>query len=336
MGQIREKLARANDVILTTKGTVGRVAIVPNLEEELVYSPQLCYFRVIDDDRIDRRWLSYWFRSEDFLRQASHRANNTDMAAYINLTDIGSLDLPDVPVEEQRAIAEVLGALDDKIAANRQCESGIDELVRALYVGAVEKSAVPRPFFDVLEVDFGESFKGEHFSEPGHGRPLLRIRDLRTFECQTWTTESRPRETLVLPGDVLVGMDGEFRAKYWLGEPSLLNQRVCRVRGRGVGNALVYELLRAPLTRIERSKTGTTVIHLNKSDLAQATVMLPEGEALATFESRAEPLARLRVAKAQERKTLSRARDALLPLLMSGKVTIQDAGSRSRRSCDGA
>ena len=115
---VGSKRAQVGDVLLTTKGTVGRVAIMPALDEELVYSPQLCYFRVHQEQRLNRRWLSYWFKSADFLRQAAHRTNNTDMAAYINLADIRSLRLPSTPIQEQRAIAEVLGALDDKIAAN--------------------------------------------------------------------------------------------------------------------------------------------------------------------------------------------------------------------------
>jgi hypothetical protein len=139
--QIGPKAARAGDVLLTTKGTVGRVAIMPEHTEPVVYSPQLCYFRILDPSRLSARWLAYWFKSGEFLMQASHRANNTDMAAYINLADIRSLVLPDVDVRKQRGIAEVLGALDDKIAANRRAERASVELIGALYKRAVEGGA---------------------------------------------------------------------------------------------------------------------------------------------------------------------------------------------------
>jgi len=89
--QIGSKVGQAGDVLLTTKGTVGRVAIMPETKEPVVYSPQLCYFRVIDEKVINPRYLRYWFRSGDFSAQAADRMNNTDMAAYINLADVRSL-----------------------------------------------------------------------------------------------------------------------------------------------------------------------------------------------------------------------------------------------------
>lgn len=52
------KLSRAGDVLLTTKGTVGRRAIVPESGTGFAYSPQVCFFFRVLDDSIDRRWLS--------------------------------------------------------------------------------------------------------------------------------------------------------------------------------------------------------------------------------------------------------------------------------------
>src|SRR5690606_22250760 len=43
--QMGAKVAIPGDVLLTTKGTVGRVAVMPATDEPAVYSPQLCYFR---------------------------------------------------------------------------------------------------------------------------------------------------------------------------------------------------------------------------------------------------------------------------------------------------
>src|SRR5699024_8620992 len=116
--KIGAKVARAGDVLLTTKGTIGRVAVVPELREPAVYSPQLCYFRVLDTDVLDPGYLRYWLKSPAFQMQSSYFQGNTDMAPYISLRDLRStrLDLP--RIAKQRAIAEVLGALDDKIEAN--------------------------------------------------------------------------------------------------------------------------------------------------------------------------------------------------------------------------
>jgi type I restriction enzyme S subunit len=220
----------------------------------------------------------------------------------------------------------VLGALDDKIAANSGAEGVMDQLIAALHIHAIEAPGHKvAPLFEVFDVDFGEAFKGDHFSEPGVGRPLIRIRDLKTFSSQIWTTETRARESIIQPGQVVVGMDAEFRPTWWLGEQGLLNQRVCRVRCRQSGAAFSREALRGPLMEVEGYKTATTVIHLNKSDLERVRVTLPSSEALSRFEAAAEPILESRVSLAAERRTLAHMRDLLLPQLMSGMIRVKDA-----------
>lgn len=73
------KLSEPGDVLLTTKGTVGRRAIVPESATSFAYSPQVCFFRVLDET-IDRRWLYYWLGGSEFWEQAFGVSTQTDMA----------------------------------------------------------------------------------------------------------------------------------------------------------------------------------------------------------------------------------------------------------------
>ena len=266
-------------------------------------------------------WIYYLLDSIDFT---SFNSGSAQPSLNRNFLRDFPVALP--PLTGQQAIAEVLGALDDKIASNNRVTSVTQDLLSALHKHALS-AGNPRvaPFFEVFNVDFGEAFKGDHFSEPQVGRPLIRIRDLKTFTPQVWTTESCPNEVIVQPGDVLVGMDAEFRATWWLGEPGLLNQRVCRVRGKHTGSAFVAESVRSPLRYIENEKSGTTVIHLNKSDLARSQVLVPPADLLAEFEEKGEPLVHSRVAIAVENRRLTHVRDQILPLLMSGKIRVREA-----------
>jgi type I restriction enzyme S subunit len=116
------KLSRAGDVLLTTKGTVGRRAVVPTGLPELVYSPQLCFFRVTDES-LDAWWLYYWLGGSDFWLQANGVSTQTDMAPYISLRDLRAIKIDVPPIQEQRGIAETLVALDKKIDSNRRAIS---------------------------------------------------------------------------------------------------------------------------------------------------------------------------------------------------------------------
>ncbi|WP_282690245.1 restriction endonuclease subunit S [Streptomyces sp. CC216C] len=90
MGQ---KTSRSGDVVLTTKGTVGRVAIISAHDAEFVYSPQVCFFRPLGDAPISSAYLFHWLRGQEFWYQAAGMKGQTDMADYLSLSDIRSLKI---------------------------------------------------------------------------------------------------------------------------------------------------------------------------------------------------------------------------------------------------
>ena len=228
-------------------------------------------------------------------------------------------------LDEQRRIAGVLGTLDDLIEVNRRLMADAAALLSSLFAKLMATSALTEmPFFEAFDVDFGAAFKGENFSSQGVGMPLLRIRDLKTQKSDTWTTERISGNVVISAGDVLIGMDAEFRPTYWLGPDSLLNQRVCRIRPKAGSLAFAREALVKPMAFIEGHKTGTTVSHLNKADLAETKVSVPDRLSLSRFDSSADPLRLAIVGLYRENLELEAARDELLPLLMSGRVRAGD------------
>ena len=76
---------------------------------------------------------------------------------------------------------------------------------------------------------------------------------------------------------------------------------------------------------MESFKIGTTVSHLNKSDLEQIRVALPDTRNVAKFDRTAEPLRLQIVALHQENRCLTQLRDILLPRLLSGEIRVRGA-----------
>lgn len=139
---IGAKASQPGDVVMTTKGTVGRVAVVPFDMEQVVYSPQLCYFRVLDPTRLAPGFLSAWFRSNDLQRQAEARMYKSDMAPYINLKDIQSMTIPLPPPAEQQRIGEFQSNLERMAHAvqreNRVLARTREELLPLLMSGKIK------------------------------------------------------------------------------------------------------------------------------------------------------------------------------------------------------
>ena len=121
-------------MVITTKGTVGRVAFVGEDDPEFVYSPQLCYWRSREGAKIVPRWLLYALQSNEVKHQMGWAAGQTDMAPYVSLTDQRNaffLTVP--PISEQTSIAELLGCLDDKIELNRRMNDTLEAMARAIF-----------------------------------------------------------------------------------------------------------------------------------------------------------------------------------------------------------
>ena len=104
------KISRIGDVAFTSKGTIGRFARVGETTDRFVYSPQVCFWRSLDQQRLHPAILYCWMLTEDFTAQIGAVADQTDMAPYVSLRDQRQMRVPIFP-ETQRDIGERIGKL---------------------------------------------------------------------------------------------------------------------------------------------------------------------------------------------------------------------------------
>jgi hypothetical protein len=132
--RVRSKMARPGDAVVTTKGnSTGRTAFVSSTMPPFVYSPHLSYWRSLDSARIEAGFLRYWSKSAEFADQLAGMKTSTDMAPYLSLVDQKRLQITLPAIEQQRTIARVLGALDDKVELNRRMSETLESMARALF-----------------------------------------------------------------------------------------------------------------------------------------------------------------------------------------------------------
>lgn len=110
---------RGGDILITTRGTIGKVAIVPNGCEEGVLHPCLIRFR-INTDLISRELLELIFNESDFvIKQFTYMSNATTIEVIYSYS-LKDIILPIIPLAEQKKIARYL---------KEQCES-IDSILK--------------------------------------------------------------------------------------------------------------------------------------------------------------------------------------------------------------
>ena len=132
--RVQSKLTRPFDVAFITKGTVGRVGMVRPGQPQSVFAPQVCYWRSLDPDKLEPRFLFYLLTSAEFQANLNAVKTHGSMAAdYVSMTDQRDFRLTFPPIREQKSIAAVLGSLDDKIELNRRMNATLEAMVRALF-----------------------------------------------------------------------------------------------------------------------------------------------------------------------------------------------------------
>jgi type I restriction enzyme, S subunit len=131
--RIRKGRGKPGDVLLSHKGTVGKVALVPKGCPNYVCSPQTTFWRVLNDAAIDRRYLFAYLQSQDFKNQLASRKGETDMADYVSLTAQRQLTVPLPGIEVQRAIGAQSSMLFDRISLLRDTNATLEAIAQALF-----------------------------------------------------------------------------------------------------------------------------------------------------------------------------------------------------------
>lgn len=113
--------AREGDVLLTHKATIGEVAILEGLQEEYaMLTPQVTYYRILDNKRLSHKYLYAVFHSESFQNEMQTKAAQSTrpyigISAQQNLT----ISLP-CSTKEQQRIGEYFASLDTFITLHQR------------------------------------------------------------------------------------------------------------------------------------------------------------------------------------------------------------------------
>ena len=132
--RVRAKLTHPGDAAFITKGTVGRAGRLRPEQPSVVFAPQVAYWRAIDRDVLDPGFVFYLMKSHEF-RSALHgvKTHGAMVADYVSISQQHDFRFLFPDIESQRAIAHILGTLDDKIELNRRMNETLEGMAGALF-----------------------------------------------------------------------------------------------------------------------------------------------------------------------------------------------------------
>ncbi|MBX3051736.1 MAG: restriction endonuclease subunit S [Caldilineaceae bacterium] len=130
--QFHEKIAKSSlhpgDVVIVRTGKPGTASIIPDTIEEANCSDLVI---VRPGPKLDKRFLAYYLNSAAIHHINAHLVGAVQQ--HFNVGAAKKLSIPLPPFPEQKAIAHILGCLDDKIELNRRMNATLEGMAQALF-----------------------------------------------------------------------------------------------------------------------------------------------------------------------------------------------------------
>ncbi len=222
------KLLHQGDVIISARGTVGALA---QIKRPMAFS-QTNYGLRAKKHFIESDFLFYTLKSNlSNIKQFSY-GTVFDTITTKTFNEV-KISLP--PLPEQKAIAEVLSSLDDKIdllhRQNKTLENMAQTLFRQWFIEQADAEWEERPLDKIADYLNGLTCQKYPAKNEVDKLPVLKIKELRSgfTEHSDWVTSKVDEKYIIEFGDVIFSWSGSLMLKIWNGQNCVLNQHLFKV-----------------------------------------------------------------------------------------------------------
>lgn len=336
---LHRSIAKRRDVVVTISGNVGQVSYIPDNSQYAEYLCSQRQFRVtIDESKIYVPYLVYYLHSVEGQSKILAFANQTGVPALSqplkNFRKI-KIDLPSLA--EQKKIATILSALDEKIAINRAINDNLEQQAMALYRQMfVETNNDARrecradEYFDISIGKTPPRKEAQWFSMnpidciwvsiSDMGRCGMYIADSSEYltheSVDKFNIKVVPDNTVLLSFKLTVGRvaitDGamatnEAIAHFKTDKPEINEYLYCYLKDFN------YQTM---------GSTSSIATAVNSKIIKAMPFVAPTDAELVTFHSATAPMFEMIKTRQRENTRLAELRDSLLPKLMSGEIDV--------------
>ena len=349
------------DVIITKDSEkhddIGVPAVLREDIPNLVCGYHLAILRA--RPRVDGTYLFYALKTREVQQQFHAYANGVTRFG-LRKADIGLVEVPLPPLEEQRAIARVLGTLDDKIELNRRMSETIEEMARALFrswfvdfdpvrakaegrpsglppaldalfpasfeaseLGEIPAGWEAKALGDAFRITMGQSPPGETYNQDGDGLPFYQGRTDFGFRFPRRRVYCTAPTRFAESGDSLVSVRAPVGDVNMAMEPCCVGRGVAAIRHLSGSRSYTYYSMRSLSETFGRFEAeGTVFGSIGKKDFHAMSWVVPPAEAVARFEALCLAMDSRIEANEGTTASLTTQRDALLPRFVSGALRI--------------
>ena len=293
------------------------------------------------NEKADCKYLYYLLSQQKFFDYVMSGAKGCKMPRG-DKSQIMQWQISLPPLAEQKRIADILSAIDDKIELNRRINANLEQQAQALYKSWFVDF---EPFGGKMPKDWKEGRLEDIGEVVGGGTPSKSISDYYTSNGIAWITPKDLSLThakftskgeiditelgyvnssakLMPPGSIL------FSSRAPIGYISIAKNDVCTNQGfksivpNNGQTAYIYCYLKENILNIEQQASGSTFKEVSGSLMKSQKIIIPNDITLTQFECIMQPIFTKQEKLEEENKNLTTLRNTLLPKLMSGEITV--------------
>lgn len=250
-----------------------------------------------------------------------------------------TLELPIPPYDEQKKIAAILSALDEKIAINRAINDNLEQQAQSYFQELFVDNADPEWAIGTIS-DLGtvvggstpSKAKPEYYTESGiawitpkdlsinkskfvsHGE-----NDITELGLKNSSAAIMPEGTVLFSSRAPIGY-----IAIAAGEVTTNQGFKSVVPKPEIGTPFVYFFLKNTLPVIEGMASGSTFKEVSGSTMKNVPAVIPDAETLAKFSDFCAPIFAQQRILEEQNQSLAMLRDNVLPKLMSGEIDVSD------------
>jgi type I restriction enzyme S subunit len=363
-----DRLKNANvqrgDIIFTHAGNIGQVAYVPEDSkfERYVISQRQFYMRC-DRSKVIPEFVVAYFKTPEGQHKLLANASQVGVPSIAQpVTYLRTIEILVPPLPEQRAIAQILGTLDDKIELNWRMNETLEAIARAIFKSwfvdfdPVRAKAegrdhgLPKEITDLFPDSFedlelgeipkgwgistvgeefiltmGQSPPGETYNDIGEGIPFFQGRADFGFRYPSHRVFCTAPTRFADPGDTLVSVRAPVGDINMALERCSVGRGVAAIRHKSSSRSYTYHAMFSLVDVFgDFEAEGTVFGCINKDDFHRIKSIAPPPHLVLDFEKAAFPIDQTIENNIVQSRILAALRDALLPKLIFGEIRTKD------------
>ena len=314
--------------------TLGMPAVIPS-DRRYLHNQRIGLVEVLEPNEVSKSFLSYYLRTRVYKEYVLGTASGSTVR-HTSPSRIEDFVAHLPKINTQRAIAEVLGALDDKIAANNNLARLTNDLADSVFRQALLKAEFSNETFaDISRVSGGgtpstkqpEYWNGDVlWATPTDVTALMApylegtSRTITEEGLSACASELYPAGTILMTSRATIG---SFALTQF---PTAVNQGFIVVQPTDKNlRYWIFHEMRSRVAEFTAFANGATFLELSRGNFKNFRVRQAPYDVMVKFNETAGSLHKLGRAALVENQTLSSVRDTLLPQLMSGKIRVREA-----------